>query len=124
MLHARGPYAAGLDAAPWDLKASIFEFVMADPKSVWPDRFGVDIKTTPFLANIFRRLVAICLKRGAVPIGGMATALPSNDPEVNRAAAESIRADQEWAADQGFIRAWVAHILHMKTAAHPLRQLT
>jgi malate synthase len=121
MLHALGPYAAGLNAARWDLKASIFEFVMADPKSVWPDRFGVDIKTTPFLANIFRRLVAVCLKRGAVPIGGMATALPNPDPEVNRAAAESIKADKVWEAEQGFIRAWVAHIFHMKTAADPFK---
>src|SRR5262245_19985604 len=94
---------------------------MADPKSVWPDRFGVDIKTTPFLADIFRRLVAICLKRGAVPIGGMATALPSNDPEVNRVAAEAIRKDKEWEAAQGFLRGWVAHIFHMKTAADPFR---
>jgi malate synthase len=123
MLHALGPYAAGLNAARWDLKASIFEFVMADPKSVWPDRFGVDIKTTLFLANIFRRLVAICLKHGAVPIGGMATALPNPDPEVNRVAAESIRADKVWEAEQGFIRAWVAHIFHMKTAAEPFRQV-
>jgi malate synthase len=123
MLHALGPYAAGLNAARWDLKASIFEFVMADPKSVWPDRFGVDIKTTPFLANIFRRLVAICLKRGAVPIGGMATALPNPDPDVNRVAAEAIRADKIWEAEQGFIRAWVAHIFHMKTAADPFRRL-
>ncbi len=123
MLYALGPYAAGLNAARWDLKASIFEFVMADPKSVWPDRFGVDIKTTPFLANIFRRLVAICLKRGAVPIGGMATALPSNDPEVNRVAGESIRADKEWEAQQGFIRGWVAHIFHMKTAGDPFKGL-
>ncbi len=124
MLHALGPYAAGLNAARWDLKASIFEFVMADPRSVWPDRFGVDIKTTPFLANIFRRLVAICLKRGAVPIGGMATALPNPDPEVNRVAAETIRADKVWEAEQGFIRAWVAHIFHMKTAADPFRRLS
>src|SRR5262249_1293597 len=123
MLYALGPYAAGLNAARWDLKASIFEFVMTDPKSVWPDRFGVDIKTTPFLANIFRRLVAVCLKRGAVPIGGMATALPNPDPEVNRVAAESIRNDKVWEAQQGFIRAWVAHIFHMKTAADPFRQL-
>jgi len=123
MLHALGPYAAGLNAARWDLKASIFEYVMADPKSVWPDRFGVDIKTTPFLANIFRRLVAICLKRGAVPIGGMATALPNPDPEVNRVAGEAIRADKVWEAQQGFIRAWVAHIFHMKTAAQPFRDL-
>jgi malate synthase len=121
MLYELGPYAAGLNAARWDLKASIFEYVMADPTSVWPDRFGVDVKTTPFIADIFRRLVAVCLKRGAVPIGGMATALPNPDPEVNRAAAEAIRTDKEWEAAQGFIRAWVAHIFHMKTAADPFR---
>jgi malate synthase len=123
MLWELGPYAAGLNAARWDLKASIFEYVMADPTAVWPDRFGVDIKTTPFLSDIFRRLVAICLRRGAVPIGGMATALPNPDPEVNRAAAEAIRADKEWEARQGFIRAWVAHIFHMKTAADPFKTL-
>src|SRR5262249_58008741 len=54
MLYELGPYAAGLNAARWDLKASIFEFIMTDPTQVWPDRFGVDIKTTPFLAYIFR----------------------------------------------------------------------
>src|SRR5205823_9975371 len=123
MLWELGPYAAGLNAARWDLKASIFEFVMADPKQVWPDRFGVDIKTTPFLTNIFRRLVATCLKRGAVPIGGMATALPSRDAEVNRAAAAAIRGDKEWEARQGFLRGWVAHIFHMKTAADPFKEL-
>lgn len=123
MLYVLGPYAAGLNAARWDFKASIFEYAMADPQSVWPDRFGVDIKTTPFLGNIFRRLVAICLKRGAVPIGGMATPLPNPDPEVNRAAAEAIRADKVWEAQQGFIRGWVAHIFHMKTAADPFKEL-
>ena len=122
MLYVLGPYAAGLNAARWDFKASIFEYAMTDPNSVWPDRFGVDIKTTPFLANIFRRLVAICLKRGAVPIGGMATPLPNPDPEVNRVAAEAIRTDKVWEAQQGFIRGWVAHIFHMKTAADPFRE--
>ena len=90
---------------------------------MWPDRFGVDIKTTDFLATIFRRLVAICLKRDAVPIGGMATALPSRDDVVNAAAALSIAADKEWEANQGFLRGWVAHIFHMKTAADPFKQL-
>lgn len=123
MLWELGPYAAGLNAARWDLKASVFEFIMTDPTQVWPDRFGVDIKTTPFLANIFRRLVASCLKHGAAPIGGMATALPSNDPEVNRVAGEAIRKDKEWEAALGFIRAWVAHIFHMKTAADPFKTL-
>jgi malate synthase len=122
MLWELGPYAAGLNAARWDLKASIFEYVMTDPAQVWPDRFGVDIKTTPFLGDIFRRLVAITLKRGGVPIGGMATALPNPDPEVNRVAAEAIRADKEWEARQGFVRGWVAHIFHMKTAADPFKK--
>ena len=122
-LHALGPYAAGLNAARWDFKASIFEFVLADPDSVWPDRFGVDIKTTEFLSTIFRRLVAICLKRGAVPIGGMATALPSRDAEVNESAAATITADKEWEAAQGFLRAWTAHIFHMQTAGDPFKNL-
>ena len=47
-LFSLGPYAAGLNAARWDFKASIFEFIMSDSKSVWPDRFGVDVKTTEF----------------------------------------------------------------------------
>ena len=122
-LYALGPYAAGLNAARWDLKASIFEFVLTDPNSVWPDRFDVDVKTTDFIADIFRRLIAICVKRGAVPIGGMATALPSKDPEVNKAASESIRADKKWEAEQGFIRAWVAHIFHMDAAAAPFKEI-
>ena len=46
----------------------------------------MDIKTTDFLSNIFRRLVAVCLKHGGVAIGGMATALPSRDEAVNAAA--------------------------------------
>ena len=123
ILHALGPYAAGLNAARWDLKASILEYVMAQPASVWPDRFGVDIKTTEFFANIFRRLVAVCLKHDAVPIGGMATALPSRDEAVNQEAAASIRADKEWEAAQGFLRGWVAHIYHMGPAAAPFKEL-
>jgi malate synthase len=123
MLFALGPYAAGLNAARWDLKASLIEYAMTNPAGVWPDRFNVDIKTTPFLANLFRRLVAVCLRHGAVPIGGMATALPSRDEAVNRQAAAAIRADKEWEAQQGFRRAWVAHIHHMAAAAQPFVEL-
>lgn len=123
MLYALGPYAAGLNAARWDLKASILEFVMTDKKSVWPDRFGVDIKTTAFMADIFRRLVAVCLKHHAVAVGGMATALPSKDEQVNKVAAQSISNDKEWEARQGFLRGWVAHIFHMKTAGEPFKAL-
>jgi len=122
MLYALGPYGAGLNAARWDLKASILEYIMADDKSVWPDRFDVDVKTTEFIANIFRRLVAVCLKHGAVAIGGMATALPNRDEEINELAADSIRSDKEWEARQGFLRGWSAHIYHMKTASDPFTE--
>ena len=123
MLFALGEYAAGLNAARWDLKASILEYVMHDKDFVWPDRFDVTIQNTEFMSNIFRRLVAICLKHDAVPIGGMATALPSRDEDVNIEAAKSIKADKEWEAKQGFIRAWVAHIYHMDPAAEPFKKL-
>src|SRR5919206_3516225 len=53
----------------------------------------------------------------------MATPLPNPDPEVNRAAAEAIRADKVWEAQQGFIRGWVAHIFHLKTAADPFKEV-
>jgi malate synthase len=122
MLYALGPYGAGLNAARWDLKASILEYIMADDKSIWPDRFDVDVKTTEFISNIFRRLVAVCLKHGAVAIGGMATALPSRDEEINELAANSIRSDKEWEARQGFLRGWSAHIYHMKTASDPFTE--
>ena len=122
LLYELGPYAAGLNAARWDFKASVLEYVMSDPDQVWPDRFDVDIKTTDFMINIFRRLVAVCLRRGAAPIGGMATALPSREEEINRVAGESIRADKEWEAENGFLRGWVAHIFHMTTAADPFKR--
>lgn len=122
-LHALGPYAAGLNAARWDLKASLLEYVMSDPNSVWPDRFGVAVPSTPFIANIFRRLVAVCLKHDAVPIGGMATALPHRDAEVNQEAGATVASDKQWEAEQGFLRGWVAHIYHMKAAGDPFKNL-
>ena len=122
-LRALGPYAAGLNAARWDLKASLLEYVMNDAESVWPDRFGVAVPTTPFIANIFRRLVAVCLRHDAVPIGGMATALPHRDQHVNEEAGITVRNDKQWEAEQGFLRGWVAHIYHMKAAGDPFKQL-
>lgn len=122
-LRELGRYAAGLNAARWDLKASLLEYVMADADSVWPDRFGVAVPTTPFIANIFRRLVAVCLKHNAVPIGGMATALPHRDAEVNQEAGATVSGDKQWEAEQGFLRGWVAHIYHMKAAGDPFKNL-
>ena len=122
-LKSLGKYAAGLNAARWDLKASVIEFVMTNKNFIWPDRFDVTVASTPFMVSIFKHLVAVCLKHKGVPIGGMATALPSKDNDVNLMAAKSIEADKTWEANNGFIRAWVAHIYHMRTAAMPFKNL-
>ena len=123
LLYELGPYAAGLNAARWDLKASILEYIMNDPAMVWPDRFGVDIKTTDFMANIFRRLVAVCLKRGAVPIGGMATALaePRRRDQSRRRRRPYTRT-RCGRRNRAFCAAGVAHIFHMKTAGDPFKE--
>ena len=76
-----------------------------------------EINTWPTLC------IAVCLKHKGVPIGGMATALPSKDHEVNLMAAKSIEADKSWEAKNGFLRAWVAHIYHMDPAAEPFKKL-
>ncbi|MBM01996.1 MAG: hypothetical protein CL762_04695 [Chloroflexi bacterium] len=123
ILFSLGKYAAGLNAARWDLKASVLEFIMGRSELVWPDRFDVNVASTPFMVSIFRHLVAVCLKHGGVPIGGMATALPSRDEEINKMAASSITSDKTWEAENGFLRGWVAHIYHMETAAKPFKDL-
>jgi malate synthase len=38
-------------------------------------------------------------------------------------AAEAIRVDKVWEAQQGFLRGWVAHIFHMKAAADPFKEV-
>jgi malate synthase len=123
ILFSLGKYAAGLNAARWDLKASVLEFIMTHSELVWPDRFDVNVSTTPFMVSIFKKLVAVCIKHNGVPIGGMATALPDKDEEVNIMAAKSIVSDKTWEAENGFLRGWVAHIYHMKTAAMPFKNL-
>ena len=41
---------------------------------------------------------------------------------MNEVAAASIHADKVWEAQQGFLRGWVAHIFHMKTASDPFKE--
>ena len=86
------------------LKASVLEFVMTNKNYIWPDRFDVTVASTPFMVSIFKHLVAVCLKHKGVPIGGMATALPSKDKEVNLLASKSIEADKTWEAEEWFFK--------------------
>jgi malate synthase len=66
--------------------------------------------TSRFLGSYVDLLIAICHRRGAHAMGGMAAQIPiKNDPEANKAALERVREDklrEVWAGHDG---TWVAH---------------
>jgi malate synthase len=56
------------------------------------------------------QLVAVCHRRGAHAIGGMAAAIPSRrDAEANERALTKVREDKTREAGDGFDGSWVAH---------------
>jgi len=102
MLSVRMP--VGLNAARWDLQASILEFVMTDP--VPYGRIALEWILRPPISwpYVPPPCCRLSQERG-IAIGGMATELPSKNDGVNEVAAAAIRADKQWEARQGFLRA-------------------
>src|SRR3954463_9295255 len=110
MLHALGPHATGLNAGRWDYLFSVIKtFRDAGPEFVLPDRGAVSM-TAPMMRAYTDQLVAVCHRRGAMAIGGMAAFIPSRrDAEVNARALAKVREDKEREAGDGFDGSWVAH---------------
>src|SRR4051794_9670119 len=110
MLHALGSHAAGLNAGRWDYLFSVIKvFRDAGPEFVLPDRAAVTM-TAPMMRAYTDHLVAVCHRRGAHAIGGMAAFIPSRrDPEVNERALTKVREDKTREAGDGFDGSWVAH---------------
>ncbi len=109
ILHALGPYAAGLNAGRWDYLFSCIKTFHARPDRVLPERSQLTM-TTPFLRAYTELLVRTCHRRGAHAIGGMAAFIPSRrDPEVNAVAMARVRDDKERESGDGFDGTWVAH---------------
>src|SRR5918993_1266213 len=110
MLHALGVHATGLNAGRWDYLFSVIKtFRDAGPEFVLPDRGAVSM-TAPMMRAYTDQLVAVCHRRGAMAIGGMAAFIPSRrDPEVNERALAKVREDKEREAGDGFDGPWVAH---------------
>jgi malate synthase len=81
----------------------------AGPEFVLPDRGAVTM-TAPMMRAYTDQLVAVCHRRGAHAIGGMAAFIPSRrDPEVNERALAKVRDDKTREAGDGFDGSWVAH---------------
>jgi malate synthase len=110
MLHALGDHAAGLNAGRWDYLFSVIKvFRAAGADFVLPDRAAVTM-TAPMMRAYTEQLVAVCHRRGAMAIGGMAAAIPSRkDQEANERALAKVREDKTREAGDGFDGSWVAH---------------
>jgi malate synthase len=66
--------------------------------------------TAPMMRAYTEQLVAVCHRRGAMAIGGMAAAIPSRrDAEANERALTKVREDKTREAGDGFDGSWVAH---------------
>src|SRR5215210_4323830 len=109
ILHALGPYAAGLNAGRWDYLFSCIKTFRTRPERILPDRSELKM-TVPFMRAYASLLVRTCHRRGAHAIGGMAAFIPSRrDPEVTERAMAQVRADKERESADGFDGTWVAH---------------
>jgi malate synthase len=109
ILHALGPYAAGLNAGRWDYLFSCIKTFRTRPDRILPERAQLTM-TTPFMRAYTELLVRTCHRRGAHAIGGMAAFIPSRrDPVANEAAMSRVRDDKERESRDGFDGTWVAH---------------
>jgi len=109
ILHALGPYAAGLNAGRWDYLFSCIKTFRGRPNRVLPERAQLTM-TTPFMRAYTELLVRTCHRRGAHAIGGMAAFIPSRrDPVANEAAMTRVREDKVRESSDGFDGTWVAH---------------
>jgi malate synthase len=109
ILHALGPYAAGLNAGRWDYLFSCIKTFRGRADRILPERAQLTM-TTPFMRAYTELLVRTCHRRGAHAIGGMAAFIPSRrDPVANAAAMAKVREDKERESRDGFDGTWVAH---------------
>lgn len=103
-------HLAGLNAGRWDYLFSIIKTVRETEHDLtFPDRRLLTMDV-PFMRRYAERLVEICLRRGAQPIGGMSALIPNRrDAEKNERALHAVTLDKEREARQGFVGTWVAH---------------
>ena len=109
ILYELRDYAAGLNAGRWDYIFSVIKRFRSRPDFVLPDRSEVSM-TVPFMKAYSDLVVKTSHARGAHAMGGMAAVIPSRtDEEANKRAFESVKADKEREANDGFDGTWVAH---------------
>lgn len=103
-------YINGLNAGRWDYLFSMIKSTAESKYEVtFPDR-GQLTMNVPFMRRYAEKIVAVCRRRNAQPIGGMSALIPSrSDQEKNERALKNVRADKDREVRQGFVGTWVAH---------------
>jgi malate synthase len=102
-------HMAGLNCGRWDYIFSFIKTLRNKPDFLLPDR-GQVIMGKAFLKAYSELLIKTCHRRGAFAMGGMAAQIPArNNPAVNEAAFQKVRADKEREAKAGHDGTWVAH---------------
>ncbi len=109
ILYELRDHSAGLNAGRWDYIFSAIKCFPDRPEMVLPDRGAVTM-TVPFMRAYTELLAAVCHRRGAHAMGGMAALIPSRrDEAANEKALQGVRADKEREVGQGYDGTWVAH---------------
>lgn len=109
ILYELKDYIVGLNAGRWDYIFSIIKKFSASRTFCFPDRKQITM-TVPFMKAYTSKLVSVCKKRGAHPMGGMSAFVPNRkNPEVNEAAFEQVKQDKLREVAEGFAGTWVAH---------------
>jgi malate synthase len=109
ILYQLRDYASGLNCGRWDYIFTFIKKFRNRPDFVIPDRNAVTM-TVPFLRAYSLLVIKTCHRRGAHAMGGMAAFIPiKSDPEANKAAIESVRADKLREVTDGHDGTWVAH---------------
>lgn len=103
-------YVVGLNAGRWDYLFSMIKSIAGTRHEMtFPDRGRLSMDV-PFMRRYAEKIVAVCERRRAYPMGGMSALIPSRkDAEKNERALANVKADKEREARQGFKGTWVAH---------------
>ncbi|HEY0609024.1 MAG TPA: malate synthase A [Chitinophaga sp.] len=102
-------HSAGMNCGRWDYIFSFIKKFKTIPNHIFPDRSQVTM-TVPFMRAYTQLVIKTCHEREAHAIGGMAAQIPvKNNPAVNEAALEKVKADKLREVQDGHDGTWVAH---------------
>lgn len=107
--------AVALNVGRWDKIFSDIKVVMHHADRVLPDRSRISMDR-PWMRFYALRLIAICHRRGALALGGMAAFTPGRDPQVRLRQEEKVRQDKSLESAMGHDGCWVSHPFFIQCA--------